>query len=180
METNKYVFTNVNKLAGYIKNQLINPTPLKIQMSLYFLWAFYAATFGNLSANRDEDEEFGLQPPYPKWLFKPDFAAGRYGPIINSVHIDLKNNKIVDLDDDVLKDEMNFDDQDKQNELNRKEIILFINNMLDQVNDVNDFGLVQRSHQDSAWKNAYKEGVQSRKMNSQNIKEDYINYSRNY
>lgn len=55
-----YVFDNLNTLAGYIKKCLSNPTPLKIQKSLYFLWAFYSATFGNISSDDSKNGLFGL------------------------------------------------------------------------------------------------------------------------
>lgn len=173
MNKKSYVFEDVNKLAGYIKNKLSNPTPLKIQKSLYFLWAFYSATFGNLSSDNKENGEFGLQPSYPKELFKPDFEAWRYGPVINSVYAAYKKNTIIGLDDKQLRNEMNFDEK---SEFNKKEIISFINDLLEQVDDVNDFGLVQRSHEDSAWKNAYEEGHDHCKMSSDEIKENYLKY----
>lgn len=176
MKTSEYVFDDVDKLAGYIENKLANPTPLKVQKSLYFLWAYYSATFGNLSSNKEENEEFGLQPPYPSELFKPDFEAWRYGPVINSVYADYKSNNITTLNDDELKGEMNFDNKNEKSEGNKKEIISFINDLLDQVDDVNDFGLVQRSHEDSAWKDAYEEGAEHCKMSSEQIKADYIEY----
>lgn len=166
-----YVFDNVNTLAGYIKKCLSNPTPLKIQKSLYFLWAFYSATYGNISSDDNKNGEFGLQSHYPKYLFKADFEAWQYGPIIESVYTDYKNNQIIEVGSDKLKPSMNFEDSGKQNKV---EILLFINNLLDQIDDVNDFSLIRRTQQDSAWKDAFNDSKSHCKMDNKQIKNDYI------
>ena len=88
MKVTELVFENVIDLAGYAKNRLENPTPLKIQKTLYFLWAFYSATYGNIKYDSDEKSEFDLQDgAYPPELFEPDFEAWRYGPVINKVYL---------------------------------------------------------------------------------------------
>lgn len=173
MIMDNYVFDNLNVLAGYIKKRLTNPTPLKIQKSLYFLWAFYSATYGNISSDDNKNGEFGLQPRYPKYLFNADFEAWQYGPVINSVYADYKNNRIIEVGSDELKSSMNFEDSGQQNKV---EILSFINNLLDQIDDVNDFGLVRRTHQDSAWKDAFNDSELHCKMDSEQIKNDYIRY----
>lgn len=173
MIMDNYVFDNLNVLAGYIKKRLTNPTPLKIQKSLYFLWAFYSATYGNISSDDNKNGEFGLQPRYPKYLFNADFEAWQYGPVINSVYADYKNNRIIEVGSDELKSSMNFEDSSQQNKV---EILSFINNLLDQIDDVNDFGLVRRTHQDSAWKDAFNDSELHCKMDSEQIKNDYIRY----
>lgn len=166
-----YVFDNVNTLAGYIKKCLSNPTPLKIQKSLYFLWAFYSATYGNISSDDNKNGEFGLQSHYPKYLFNAVFEAWQYGPVINSVYADYKNNQIIEVGSDELKSSMNFEDSGQQNKV---EILSFINNLLDQIDDVNDFGLIRRTQQDSAWENAFNDSELHCKMDNKQIKNDYI------
>lgn len=54
------------------------------------------------------------------------------------------------------------------------EILSFINNLLDQIDDVNDFGLVRRTQQDSAWKDAFNDSKIHYKMDNKQIKNDYI------
>lgn len=166
-----YVFDNANTLAGYIKKRLTNPTPLKIQKSLYFLWAFYSATYGNISPDDSKNGEFGLQPHYPKYLFNAVFEAWQYGPIIESVYADYKNNRIIEVDSEKLKSSMVLNEYTKSN---KAEILLFIDNILAQIDDVNDFGLIRRTQQDSAWKNAFNGSELHCKMDNEQIKNDYI------
>lgn len=162
----KFVFNNVLDLAGYVKQQLDNPTPIKIQKALYFLWAFYAATYGNIDYDSQNPSEFNLQAePYPKFLFAPDFIAQRYGPVINQVLLASKNNQLKTLSLKDLQSKITLD------KLAKNEIILFINNLLVQINSVNDFGLVQRTHQDKAWKTAY---AGNQQMSPEMIKADYF------
>ena len=168
MKAAKFVFDNVIDLAGYVKNRLDNPTPLKIQKTLYFLWAFYSATYGNIQYSTDDQSEFDLQDgAYPPELFEPDFEAWRYGPVINKVYAAYKGDKIKKLNSNEIQDRIST------GEFEKKEIILFIKNLVDQINEVNDFGLIQRSRQDSAWQDAY---LTNGKMSAKKIKADYINY----
>ena len=167
----KFVFDNVIDLAGYLEYRLDNPTPLKIQKTLYFLWAFYSATYGNIQYSTDDQSEFDLQDgAYPPELFEPDFEAWRYGPVINKVYAAYKGDKIKKLNSNEIQDKISTGESEK------REVLLFINNLVDQINEVNDFGLVQRSHKDKAWKDAYNENEQHCKIDSNQIKQDYINY----
>ena len=168
MKVVEFVFDNVIDLAGYAKNRLENPTPLKIQKTLYFLWAFYSATYGNIQHSTDDQSEFDLQDgAYPPELFEPDFEAWRYGPVINKVYAAYKGDKIKKLNSNEIQDKISTGESEK------REVLLFINNLVDQINEVNDFGLVQKAIKDSAWKDAY---LADRKMNPEKIKDDYVNF----
>ena len=168
MKAAKFVFDNVIDLAGYAKNRLDNPTPLKIQKTLYFLWAFYSATYGNINYDSTDKSEFDLQDgAYPRELFKPEFEARKYGPIINSIYLAYKNNKIKELSSEDIQKRISL------GEIEKKEVILFVNNLIAQINEVDDFGLVQKAIKDSAWKDAY---LADKKMDPEKIKDDYVNF----
>ena len=170
MKVVEFVFDNVIDLAGYVKSRLDNPTPVKIQKTLYFLWSFYSATYGNIQYDIAEKSEFDLQlqdGAYPPELFKPEFEAWKYGPVITEVNFAYKNNRIKALNSKEIQDKIAAGESEK------KEIILFIKNLVDQINEVNDFGLIQRAIKDSAWKDAY---LADRKMNPEKIKDDYVNF----
>ncbi|WP_338126421.1 type II toxin-antitoxin system antitoxin SocA domain-containing protein [Secundilactobacillus kimchicus] len=175
MNNTDYFFKNVKGLIAYIMQNLDNPTPLKIQKSLYFLWAFYAATYGDIDYN--EATEFSIQSKYPKELFPAYFEARIYGPVISSVFTQYHRT-------DGFKEILNSDmarDSDVANEVsdsNKKEIWSFIDDLLSQINNVDDFGLVERSHEDNAWKHAYKESEKHCHMDNEEIKKDYVNYVR--
>lgn len=57
-----------------------------------------------------------------------------------------------------------------------KDVWVFIDDLISQINPVNDFGLVARSHQDKAWRSAYKEGQLHSKMKEEDIIRDYKKY----
>lgn len=166
MKVTEFVFENVIDLAGYAKNMLENPTPLKIQKTLYFLWAFYSATYGNIKYDSAEKSEFDLQDgAYPHELFKPKFEAWRYGAVINKVYLAYKKHEIKELSYEDIQKRISLGD------LEKKEILLFINNLIAQINEVDDFGLVQKAIKDSAWRDAY---LADKKMNPEKIKDDYV------
>ena len=168
MKVVEFVFDNVIDLAGYAKNRLENPTPLKIQKTLYFLWGFYSATYGSIKYDSAEKSEFDLQDgAYPHELFKPEFEAWRYGAVINKVYLAYKKHEIKELSSEDIQKKISLGD------LEKKEILLFINNLIAQINEVDDFGLVQKAIKDSAWKDAY---LADKKMNPEKIKDDYVNF----
>ena len=56
--------------------------------------------------------------------------------------------------------------------------LLSIFRTITQINPINDFGLVARSHQDKAWQDAYHAGESHCKMNENDIIRDYQKYVR--
>ena len=167
---NEYVFNDKRDIVSYIYNSLTDATPLKLQKTLYFLWAFYAATYGNIIY--DANSEFDDETKYPKELFKPAFEAWRYGPVDNEVYGWDKSNKIKDFDNkfgNKFNKKSDFNAQDK-------EIKLFMDDLINQIDSINDFGLVNRSHEDSAYKDVYKDGGSHIDMIPEEIKKDYIAY----
>lgn len=167
MNKENYVFNDIDQLLGHIVHFLDNPTPLKVQKSLYFLWAFYSATYGNI--NYDENSEFSLegQTRYPSNLFDAQFEAWEYGPVINHVFSEYHKTNGFEGYSDINKSDLDS---------NKKEVLGFVDDLLSQINDVNDFGLVNRSHQDEAWKKAYHQGEKHCKIDNDEIKRDYIGY----
>lgn len=163
---NNYFFKSATDAAVYVYKHLKNPTPIKIQKGLYFLWAFYAATYGNLSSEEGEMRDIP-RINYPSRLFKANFEAWRYGPVINEIW---KFDK-----DEKFNTHSNYSICNVS-ESTKKEILGFINDMLIQIDNVNDFGLVKRSHQDNAWKSVYKKNSQHLRMNNEEIVDDYTRY----
>ena len=121
---NSVVFDNIYSLAKLIKTKTKREmTPLRLQKTLYFVYAFYGATLGLLSEDNEEDNVFEGSSNYPKYLFNERFEAWQYGPVLR------------------------------------------------QTDEMGDFTLVERSHEDSEWKNAFKEG--QREMDPEKIIEEY-------
>jgi len=144
----KVVFEDKDALVFHIYSSLGNPTMLKVQKSLYFLWAYYAGTYGSLLSKGGLDIS---KEDYPESLFKGNFKALMYGPV----------------DTDVLKKQKeNFYSKDKWKGYTPKgsseiEVMGFVNDLLGQINAVNDFGLINRCHEDNCWKQAYENGRES-------------------
>ncbi|QNO01187.1 hypothetical protein [Lactobacillus phage Lbab1] len=142
------VFKDKDILVFHIYSKLDNPTMLKVQKSLYFLWAYYAGTYGSLLSKGGLDIS---KEDYPESLFKGNFKALMYGPV----------------DTDVLKKQKeNFYSKDKwkgytPKESSEIEVMGFVNDLLGQINAVNDFGLINRCHEDNCWKQAYENGRES-------------------
>lgn len=162
MDSN-YFFDDKYQLVSYLRNHLTNATPLKIQKAMYFLWAFYAATYGNVNYNNDS--EFNGIERYPEELFEAHFEALQYGPVIYDVYLKYKG------DDECIYQEVN-----PQHDGMNGDVWSFINDIISQIDKVYDFGLVLRSCQDSAWREVYRDGSVHTLMDNKKIKEDYINY----
>lgn len=164
MSRAKYFFSNAAELLSYLEAKLDNPTPLKIQKSLYFLWAFYAATYGSIDYSHKS--EFAQTDKYPLRLFPASFEAWPYGPVLNKIYAADKDNSITpSLEKKHCTTKM------------EKDVWAFIDDMITQINPINDFGLVVRSHQDKAWQDAY-HACKNRKMNEEDLIRDYQKYVR--
>lgn len=155
-----YVFEDENVLVNHLYKKLANPTRLKVQKSLYLLWAYYAATYGNLEY--DEYTEF---EEYPDELFKPEFQAWRYGPVDQTVYENQKKDGYYSANLDLYSPETNVE----------RDVSLFMDDLLSEINDINDFGLVELTHQDHSWRDVYKPGELFTEMDSESIKNEYIN-----
>ena len=163
LTTSSYFFDDKYRLVSYLMDHFTNATPLKIQKAMYFLWAFYAATYGNIDYN--SDSEFNGIERYPKELFEAHFEAWQYGPVLKDVYSKYKNNA------GCIHQEVNPWYKGMSGD-----VWSFIDGLVSQIDKVNDFGLVSRSYQDSAWREAYKDGPLHMPMDSKKIKENYINY----
>lgn len=162
MSERKYFFNEAEELVSYLEAKLDNPTPLKIQKSLYFLWSFYAATYGSIDYSQQND--FSGISKYPKRLFPATFEAWKYGPVLNNGCAKNKHKNVKHDFKKAPKDKM------------EKDVWVFIDDLISQINPVNDFGLVTRSHQDKAWQSAYKEGKLHSKIKEEDIIRDYKEY----
>lgn len=162
----EYVFENAEQLAKHLKFLNNDISPLRLQKSLYFLFAFYGASLGKLFV-ADEDKsvegffEGSDEESFPKYLFPDKFEAWQFGPVIRSIYRIEKSKKI---EPEKWEPET---DQDKT-------INQLMNMVLDEVNSLGDFELVDRSHEDQAWKEAITEkGVEPKDMDMEMIVNGY-------
>ena len=140
------------KLALYIRDKYIEfsenknkllISPIKLQKSLYFLFAYWGQYIKKNQENADSVEVDYSQ--YDKYLFNDDFQAWTYGPVIPLVFQAEKTGVLA---------EMKCEEQYLESDLVKKE---FIDYLLPQLFSISDFGLVDLSHQDECWKKYYDE-----------------------
>ena len=67
--TNNYL-TTIDNIIGLMKEEIQDISPLRLQKTLYFLYAYYGASYGNMSNSKEfeftTDDKFNL----PKYLFE--------------------------------------------------------------------------------------------------------------
>lgn len=155
-EESNYVFKDKNVLIQHLYRKIENMSNIRLQKTLYLLFAFYGATYGML----EQDAE--LTESYPKYLFNADFEAWRYGPVDNEVYSNYKNGCYDDFGNEYIGETV-----EEKNALSQ------VNDLIEQANEINDFGLVDRTHQDESWSSKYQEGVSHIKMDSDAIIKEY-------
>lgn len=146
------VFSNKNDVVSFINSNLDNPTPMKISKSFYLIWAYYSATYGKL------DE-------YPDLLCDASFLALKYGPTDEDV---LKIVKSIDNLTNVDESDMSYTTDASHS----KNVSLFMKNLLSQIDKIDEFAIMTRTHEDSSWSDIYVENEQHM-MNNSSIIEEY-------
>lgn len=155
----EFYFDSVDMLISHLLYKYEELSPLKLQKSLYFLFAFYS---GNYQAEEKEGiSEFSYSYSYPRYLFNADFEAWTYGPVIREVYNKNKNSGY-------SAKKFEFD----MNSTVDKEISNFIDDVSEMIMNKSDFALVDRSHEDQVWKNAIAQG-NSTTMKKEDIENEY-------
>ena len=166
VDTKKYVFDDTTDLVNYLFSEFGNLTPLKLQKGLYFLYAYYGAIFNVEQTEGVVEETFNM----PEELFPASFEAWTYGPVMRDVYINYKEGvySSSNINLELIK------------EINDEfpKAIEFIRDMFGQINTLSDFTLVDRSHEDRTWIEAYKEGKSTKIDNNDLIKEYREKYVR--
>lgn len=152
---------NVDTIARYLYHLKPDISPLKLQKSLYFLFAYHGALY----AQSTEDGTFEGTSVPPMRLFDATFEAWQYGPVIRDVYTKDKRGEYAD--------DLHKITQAVAEVTSEPEIQTFIHELFDQIDSVSDFKLVDRSHEDQAWKDAYRKG-QSTAMDNDLIIKEYV------
>ncbi|RIN43258.1 Panacea domain-containing protein [Staphylococcus succinus] len=163
-EKNKYL-TDIKNIIGLMKEEIEDISPLRLQKTLYFLFAYYGASYGQLSKSKDyelsKDESLNL----PNYLFDVEFEAWQYGPVIREVY---KDNKYSDSYKEL---EFSMNDFDIEDKTMKKEITEYLREIIRSTYKVSDFGLVERSHEDKEWN---KNIANQSEMDNELIIKEYI------
>lgn len=158
----RYVFPEKNTLVKYLYTILSHPSPIKVQKTVYFLYAFYGASYGALNGNENNEHV------YPKELFPARFQAWRYGPVDIDIYKDQKEGLFDDISKEMSGEYLLFiDATEKQN------IKQFIHTIVRQTDNIDDFSLVDRTHQDDVWFDHYNSNIIPAQMNNIGIVTEY-------
>lgn len=163
--TNNVVINDVNDLVRYLFAKFGELSPLKVQKGLYFLYAYYGANYGQEEKDGVLEQDFNLPPQ----LFNAKFEAWTYGPVIREVYENFKQ-------DEFTNNKMTLEQAEKIFN-GHNEARLFVDDLFNQINKVSDFSLVDRSHEDDSWIEAYNRGQSSLIDNDKIIseyKEKYV------
>ena len=157
-------------LANYIaykyKEKMgMDISPLKLQKSLYFCFAYWGG-FVRKGKNTPESAEIDLKD-FSEYLYDEDIEAWIYGPVVPSVY---RNFKIDKMDEEKAK-EFEIKLKKKYNGI----LYTFISGLINDLIDANDFDLVDISHKDNAWKNNYnsEEEIHNNIINKEDIIDEY-------
>lgn len=159
-----------NALAGYFLKHYQDKynrkvSPIKFQKGMYFLFAFWAQYANKMKdagvAGKGESTTFDLQ------LFDAEFEAWQYGPVDRELYGKYNADSIVRISSEQLFKGVSDQIADT--------VASYIDDMLEQVYDVNDFSLVDISHEDEVWQSTYdKNPAGNGSMVSEAIIEEYI------
>lgn len=168
--------TDVTKLAAYLRARYINDylpnkinkldiTPIKLQKSLYFLFAYWGL-FIRTNKNNSNSVEVDYSN-HCDYLFGDKIEAWTYGPVIPKIYILQKNNPSFS--------NIDINDYLKENLVLKN----FIDSLSNELFEVDDFGLVRLSHDDDCWKNNYNENelTHKKEINKEDIINEYITKS---
>lgn len=143
-EKNNYL-TDIKNIIGLMKEEIEDISPLRLQKTLYFLFAYYGASYGQLSKSEDYKLSGNESLNLPNYLFEVEFEAWQYGPVIREVYKDNKYN------DSYKELEFSMNDFNIEDKTMKKEITEYLREIIRSTYKVSDFGLVERSHEDEEW-----------------------------
>lgn len=160
------------QLAGYLifdYNEKFQRriSPIKLQKGMYFLYAFWAQFAHKLNVKGEGVSEIEVDTVYEEDLFDAKFEAWKYGPVDRELYT-LFNDKesITPISAEVV-----FSKTDDT-------VITYIDDILSQIYKVNDFSLVDLSHEDEVWIKTYESNAFGNgEMLSEDIKNEYISRS---
>ena len=150
------------ELAAYIQKKYYEEkhqeiSPIKLQKTLYFLFAYWGGMVRKSKLYPNAVEESFKN--YCEYLFDEDFEAWVYGPVVPAVY----------HEDNIAKfyNEKMFDGKEKLKE--------FIDDLLKELFNTGDFTLVDVSHSDNSWKNNfnYDDEFHNNKIDKEEIISEY-------
>ena len=129
-----------NYIYKYYDNRYSRPiSPIKMQKSLYFLFAYWGGYVRKANDNM-KNVECDVATLPEEILFDNKIEAWTYGPVIPDIYTIMNS----------------IDGRNGVENVEQSEIRDFIDDVLDDIFVISDFKLVDISHMDEAWKRHYK------------------------
>lgn len=128
------LFKRVEILIAYLQTKRQHLSAIRLHKSLYFLFAYYGATYGKINIENSESDK-----TYPTMLFDETFEAWEYGPVISR------------FVGQIIRP---FDETTTLIALQKEypEVFAFIDEILVELDELYDWALIDRSRQDIVWK----------------------------
>lgn len=120
---------------------------LRLYLSIYFLYAYYGSTYGRLPVSIEGVSENNIH--YPKYLVDVEFQSGSYGVTVEKARYVLEN-KVIQNDRSFNKNNLMV-----ENDGIKHDLFLYLTELTKSINDVSEFSLVERIHEDSVWLTAF-------------------------
>lgn len=152
---------NVKELAAYVSKKYFERyahsiSPVRLQKTLYFLFAYWG---GFVRKGKMQQEQEIDVSEFSEVLFDEKIEAWVYGPVIPDVYF-----------------EQNIESYSNESMFDNKKMIKdFIDNVIEETFEINDFKLVDISHSDDAWiKNFdYEEQFHNNQIDKEDIIREY-------
>lgn len=156
----RYIIDKYQKEKGY------KISPLKLQKSLYLLFAMWGGNARLINRDIDGKERVEYEEKFDECLFEPSFEAWVRGPVDREVYNWFKN--------DSIEGKNNLEVEEANKDV-KGTLISFIDSILEQTFEVNDFALVDLTHKDAAWINNFypEENYHDRIIPSEEIIKEY-------
>lgn len=116
---------------------------LRLYLSIYFLYACYGSSYGRLPISVKGVSENNIH--YPKYLVDVEFQSSSYGVIIEKARNVLEN-KVIQNNKSFDKDNLMV-----ENDGIKHDLFLYLTELTKSINDISDFTLVDRVHEDDEW-----------------------------
>jgi len=153
---------DAKELAAYIQKKYLDTyereiSPIKLQKSLYFLFAYWGGFVRKSKLYPEAVEESFSK--YNEYLFDEEFEAWVYGPVVPTVY---REKNLERFYNDKL-----FEGKEQLKE--------FVDDLLKDLFLTSDFSLVDISHSDNSWKNNfdYNDKFHDKKIDKEQIIEEY-------
>lgn len=154
----------VKEFAAYISKHYFekigkNISPVRLQKTLYFCFAFWGGFVRKGKILQDDNKKEIDVTDYEEYLFDARFEAWVYGPVIPEIYHENK-----------------LENYYKENLIDDEFVKEYIDDLLEDINSVSDFRLVDISHQDQAWiRNFdYNEENHSNEIHKEDIIDEYV------